>query len=67
MFEGSNTSALLGLHGMAMTGIEVADEVTIMIETTADRVGCRSCGVIFPVSWLHTMARSRMRNRTLSM
>ena len=32
MIEGSNTSALLGLHGMAMTGIEVADEVTITIE-----------------------------------
>jgi hypothetical protein len=46
MIEGSNASALLGLHAMVMTGIEVADEVTITIETTADRVGCRSCGVI---------------------
>ena len=59
MIEGSNTSALLGLHGMAMTGIEVADEVTITIETTVDRVGCHGCGVI---ASLHDRRRVRVRD-----
>jgi transposase len=59
MIEGSNASALLGLHGMVMTGIEVADEVTITIETTADRVGCHRCGVI---ASLHDRRRVRVRD-----
>ena len=39
MIEGSNASALLGLKGMVMTGIAVASEVTITVETTVDRPG----------------------------
>jgi len=46
MIEGSNADALLGLIGVRVTATEVGAEVTITIETTADRVGCRSCGVI---------------------
>ncbi len=42
-----------------MTGIEVAGEVTITIETTADRVGCHSCGVI---ASLHDRRRVLVRD-----
>ena len=35
MIEGSNASALLWLHGMVMTAVEVADEVTITVEMTS--------------------------------
>ena len=59
MIEGSNASALLWLHGMVMTAVEVADEVTITVETTADRVGCRSRGVI---ASLHDRRRVRVRD-----
>jgi transposase len=46
MIEGSNADALLGLTGVRICVVEVGPEVTITMETTADRVGCRSCGVI---------------------
>lgn len=59
MIEGSNASALLALHRMVMTGIEVAGEGTITVETTADRVGCRDCGVI---ASLHDRRQVRVRD-----
>lgn len=46
MIQGSNADTLLGLTGMAMTDVVIGSEVTITIETTAGRVGCRECGVI---------------------
>ena len=44
---------------MVMTGSEVAEDVTITVETTADRVGCRRCGVI---ASMHDRRRVRVRD-----
>lgn len=61
MIEGSNAGALLGLNNMVITGVEVAAEVTITIETLDARVGCRACGVI-----AKPHARRRVRVRDLA-
>jgi len=39
--------ALLGLDGFRVLGVGDFDgEVVVLIETTAERVGCRDCGVV---------------------
>ena len=43
----SGAVALLGLEGFVVrSAIEVDGELHQLIETTADRVGCPSCGVV---------------------
>lgn len=57
--EGSGADMLVGLTGMTVLDIEVGAELVVTVETTADRVGCPSCGV---VARGHGRRRTRVRD-----